>query len=61
MIAHELEGRPVAGGRQLVHVQGPVAELRELEGGGGADDAGANDEGVVLVAHDFSPCPEREW
>ena len=54
-------GRPVAGGRKLVHVQGSVAELRELEGGSGADDAGADDEGVVLVAHDLSPYPEREW
>ena len=48
-------GRPVAGGGEPVHVQGPVAELRELEGGGGADDAGPDDDGVVLVLR------ARQW
>ena len=52
-------GRSVARGRELVHVQRAVAELGELEGGGGADDAGSDDEGVVLAVrarHDVVSC-----
>ncbi len=49
-------GRSVPGGRQHVDVQRLAAALRELIGGGGADDASPDDDGVIGLAHSRSPC-----
>ena len=43
--------RSRAGGGLLVHVEGPVSALGELEAGGGADDSGADDDRVVVRVH----------
>ena len=48
-------GRSGAGGRLLVHVEGAVSALGELEAGGGADDARADDDRVVVSLHSLSP------
>ena len=53
-----IRGRPVTGRRVPVHIQGSVAELGELVGGCSADDASANDDGIVLVPHGLSPTRE---
>ena len=49
-----VRGRPVARGGVPVHAQGAVSELRELEGGRGADDPRPDDDGVVLITHGSS-------
>ena len=45
-------GGAAPGGGLLVEVEGAVAALRQLEAGADADDAGADDDRVVVVGHD---------
>ena len=48
-------GRAVARGRQLLHHQRLAPGPAEREGGGGADNPGADDDHVVAVGHGALP------
>ena len=50
-------GGAVAGGRELIDVKGLPALLGQLEAGGRANDAGANYDCIVTLAHGLVPLP----